>query len=167
MASSKQEDLMLKHFLGALLITGLSASGASAQLAAKKSLTLAAAKQIAAAAETEAMNNKWNVVIAILDEGANLLYLQRMDETQVGSVDVAIAKAQSAVKFKRPTKAFEDALVGGRQAILKLPGAIPVEGGLPLVVDGRIIGAIGVSGVQSNQDGVIAKAGADAAAKMK
>jgi len=82
-------------------------------------------------------------------------------------VDVAIAKAQSAVKFKRPTKAFEDALVGGRQAILKLPGAMPVEGGLPLTVDGRIIGAIGVSGVQSNQDGVIAKAGADAAAKMK
>ena len=157
---------MLKYFLCTLLLAG-SASQAGAQLASKKSLTLAAAKQIAAAAETEAVNNKWNVVIAILDEGGQLLYLQRMDETQIGSVDVAIAKGQSAVKFKRPTKAFEDALVGGRQAILSLPGAIPVEGGLPLLVDGRIIGAIGVSGVQSNQDGIIAKAGADAAAKMK
>jgi uncharacterized protein GlcG (DUF336 family) len=158
---------MRKYFLSGLLLAGLCATVASAQLATKKSLTLSAAKQIAAAAETEAVNNKWNVVIAILDEGGNLLYLQRMDETQIGSIDVAIAKGQSAVKFKRPTKAFEDAVVGGRQAILKLPGAMPVEGGLPLVVDGRIIGAIGVSGVQSNQDGVIAKAGVDAAAKMK
>lgn len=150
-----------------ILLTVLLAGVAFGQLATKKALTLAAAKQIAAAAETEAVNNKWNVVIAILDEGGHLLYLQRADETQIGSVDVAIQKARSAVQFKRPTKAFEDALTGGRQAILRLPGAMPVEGGLPIVVDGRIIGAIGVSGVQSNQDGIIAKAGADAAAKMK
>ncbi|MCS7026823.1 MAG: heme-binding protein [Bryobacteraceae bacterium] len=134
-------------------------------LATKRSLTLEAAKQIAAAAEAEAKRNNWNVVIAIVDDGGHLVYLQRMDETQIGSIDVAIAKAQSAVKFKRPTKAFEDALLS-RQAILKLPGALPIEGGLPLMVEGKILGAIGVSGVQSNQDGIIAQAGANALAKL-
>ncbi len=146
------------------LLTG--ALAMSAELATKKSLTLAVAKQIAAAAEQEASANKWNVVIAVLDDGGHLIYLQRMDETQIGSVDVAQQKAQSAVKFKRPTKVFEDALAGGRQAILKLPGAIPVEGGLPIVVDGKVLGAIGVSGVTSQQDGQIAKAGVDALAKI-
>lgn len=140
---------------------------ASAQLATKRSMTLAAAKQIAAAAEAEAAKNHWNVVIAILDDGANLVYLQKMDETQVGSIDVAQEKARSAVKFKRPTKVFEDAVVGGRNAILKLPGALPVEGGLPLMLDGKIIGAIGVSGVTSQQDGLIAAAGAAEFAKLK
>lgn len=136
------------------------------ELATKKTLTLAVAKKIAAAAEAEALANKWNVVITILDEGGNLLYLQRMDGTQIGSIDVAIAKGASAVKFKRPTKVFEEALKGGRQAILKLPGAIPVEGGLPLTVDGQILGAIGVSGVQSNEDGQIATAGVNALPKI-
>lgn len=140
---------------------------ASAQLATKRSMTLAAAKQIAAAAEAEAVKNHWNVVIAILDDGANLVYLQKMDETQVGSLEVAQEKARSAVKFKRPTKVFEDAVVGGRNAILKLPGALPVEGGLPLMLDGKIIGAIGVSGVTSQQDGQIAAAGAAEFAKLK
>lgn len=137
------------------------------QLATKKSLTLEAARQIAAAAEAEARKNNWNVVIAILDDGGHLVYLQRMDTTQVGSVEVAIAKAKSAVFFKRPTKAFEEALSGGRTAILRLPNAVPVEGGVPLISDGVVIGAIGVSGVQSNQDGQIAQAGAAALAKMK
>jgi uncharacterized protein GlcG (DUF336 family) len=137
------------------------------QLATKKSLTLEAARQIAAAAEAEARKNNWNVVIAILDDGGHLVYLQRMDTTQVGSVEVAIAKAKSAVFFKRPTKAFEEALSGGRTAILRLPNAVPVEGGVPLIADGVVIGAIGVSGVQSNQDGQIAQAGAAALAKMK
>jgi uncharacterized protein GlcG (DUF336 family) len=135
------------------------AMAAIAQLGSKKSMTLAAAKQIAAAAEKEAAANKWNVVIAILDDGGNLVYLQRMDGTQIGSVEVAIEKGRSAVKFKRPTKAFEDALKGGRQAILRLPGAIPVEGGIPLMKDGTVIGAIGVSGVQSFEDAQIASAG--------
>jgi glc operon protein GlcG len=150
-----------------LAITLFLCATASAQLATKKALTLDAAKQIASAAETEARKNAWNVVIAVLDDGANLIYLQRMDETQIGSVEVALEKARTAVKFKRPSKALEDALAGGRQAILKLPGATPVEGGLPLMLDGKLIGAIGVSGVQSNQDGQIAKAGADAFGKMK
>lgn len=133
--------------------------GMAAELTTKKALNLAVAKEIAAAAEKEARANKWNVVIAIVDDGANLIYLQRMDETQIGSIDVAIAKAQSAIKFKRPTKAMEDALKGGRQAILRLPGAMPIEGGLPIQADGKIIGAIGVSGVQSFEDAQIATAG--------
>lgn len=138
----------------------------SADLATKKGLTLEVAKQIAAQAEAEARKNNWNVVIAIVDDGANLIYLQRMDETQIGSVEVAQEKAKTSVKFKRPTKALEDAVAGGRNVVLRLPGAIPVEGGLPLTVDGKIIGAIGVSGVQSNQDGIIAKAGADSLGKI-
>ncbi|MBM3737973.1 MAG: heme-binding protein [Acidobacteria bacterium] len=154
----------------ALILAGLIAGAALfsfAQLASKKSMTLGAAKKIAAACEAEAMANKWNVVIAILDDGANLVYLQRMDGTQIGSVNVAIQKAESSVRFKRPTKAFEDALKGGRQAILRLPGALPVEGGIPLMRDGAVIGAIGVSGVQSFEDAQIATAGVKAFDSMQ
>lgn len=138
----------------------------AADLATRKALTLDVAKQIVAAAEAEAKKNNWNVVICIVDEGGNLVYLQRMDETQIGSIEVAQQKALSAIRFKRPTKAFEDALVGGRHAILSLPGALPVEGGLPITHENRIIGAIGVSGVTSQQDGQIGKAGIDALAKI-
>lgn len=151
----------------AILLSMLMMSTWAADLATKKYLTLAAAKKIAAAAEAEAMKNKWNVVVAILDDGANLVYLQRMDGTQIGSIDVAMAKAASAVKFKRPTKAFEESLAGGRQAVLKLPGAIPVEGGVPLMIEGVMVGAIGVSGVTSQQDGQIAGAGSAEFAKMQ
>jgi uncharacterized protein GlcG (DUF336 family) len=154
---------MFKHLS---LIALAACSLAGADLSSKKGLTLDVAKQIAAAAEAEAKKNNWNVVIAILDDGGNLVYLQRMDETQIGSIDVAIAKGASAVKFKRATKLFEDALAGGRQAILRLPGAIPVEGGLPIIWENRVIGGIGVSGVQSNQDGIIGKAGVDALARI-
>lgn len=136
------------------------------QLANRQNLTLSIAKQVAAAAESEARENGWNVVVTIVDDGANLLYLQRMDGTQLGSIDVAIAKAISAIKYKRPTKAFEDSLVGGRQAVVTLPGAMPVNGGLPLVCNGEIVGAIGVSGVQPDQDGIIAQAGIDKLARI-
>ena len=145
------------RILAALALTASLAF--SQQLATKKAMTLAVAKKIAAAAEAEAAKTGLTMVICILDEGGNLVYLERMDETQPGSIDVAQAKAQSAIKFKRSTKVFEDALVGGRQAILKLPGALPVEGGVPLTVDGKIVGAIGVSGGTSAQDGVVAAAG--------
>ncbi len=148
------------------LATLLSTPSALPQLASKKSLTLAAAKQIAAAAEAEAVKNNWTVVIAIVDDGANLIYLQKADGTQIGSLDVAQAKAASAVKFKRPTKVFQDTLAGGNQGSLKLPGALPVEGGLPFMLDGIVVGAIGVSGVTSQQDGVIAAAGLAAFEKM-
>lgn len=137
------------------------------QLATKKTLTLEAAKKIAAAAEAEARKNSWNVVICIVDDGANLIYLQKMDGTQIGSIDVAREKAEAAVRFKRPTKAQEDALAAGRQAVLKLPGFMPVEGGIPLMAGTELIGAIGVSGVTSQQDGVVAAAGVAAAAAMK
>ncbi|WP_036263741.1 GlcG/HbpS family heme-binding protein [Methylocapsa aurea] len=133
---------------------------------AKKSLSLADAKQIAAAAEGEALNNQWSVTIAVLDDGGNLLYLQRMDEAPVGSVDVAQQKARTSFLFKRPTKSFEELVAGGRMAMLVLPGATPIEGGLPLLNEGRIVGAIGVSGVQSSQDAQIAQAGVAVAAKL-
>lgn len=143
------------------------ACAAFAQLATKKAMTLSAAKQIAAAAEAEAIKNKWNVVIAVTDDGGNLVYLQRMDNTQIGSVDVAQDKAKTSAKFRRPTKAFVDTLASGNQGVLKLPGALPIEGGLPLMLDGVVIGAIGVSGVTAQQDGVIAAAGVAVFEKMK
>lgn len=141
--------------------------GAQAQMAEKKALTLEAAKKIAAVAEAEAVKNKWNVVIAIVDEGGQILYVQRMDGTQYGSVDVAIKKARTSSAFKRPTKVFEDAIAGGRNALIALDGALPLEGGLPLTFAGQIVGAIGVSGVTSQQDGMIAKAGTEALAAMQ
>lgn len=154
---------MNKLILAALLC----AAALPGQLAIKKSLTLDAAKKIAAAAEAEAKKNNWNVVIAIVDDGANLVYLQKMDGTQIGSLAVAQEKAMAAVRYKRPTKVQEDTLVGGRQAVLKLPGYMPVEGGVPLMAGGELIGAIGVSGVLSTQDGIIAAAGVTAANSMK
>ena len=144
-----------------ILLFLLGMSTWAADLATKKTMTLAAAKKIAAAAEAEAVKNKWPVVIVILDDGANLVYLQKMDTTQIGSVDVAIAKAASAVKFKRPTKVFEDGVAGGRHALLGLTGAMPIEGGVPIMSGGKIVGAIGVSGGAAPQDGQVAKAGAD------
>jgi uncharacterized protein GlcG (DUF336 family) len=138
----------------------------SAQLAQKKALTLQAAKQLAAAAEKQAADAKLSMVIVILDDGGNLLYLERMDGTQIGSIKVAMQKANSAVAYKRPTKVFADAMAGGGNAILSLPGAMPIEGGIPLVVDGAVIGSIGASGGSSKEDGIVAKAGADALAKI-
>lgn len=146
----------MRKLILSFLIGGMMANG---QLATKKALTLDAAKKIAEAAHAEAVANKWTMVIAIVDDGANLIYLERADGTQIGSVEVAQEKARSAVKFKRPTKVFEDAVAGGRNAILKLPGALPVEGGVPLMIDGVVLGAIGVSGATSAQDGQVAAAG--------
>ncbi|MCX6143184.1 MAG: heme-binding protein [Ignavibacteriales bacterium] len=133
-----------------------------AQLATKKSLTLEAAKKLASVAEAEALKNKWTMVIAILDDGGNLVYLERMDNTQIGSIEVAIQKAKTAISFKRPTKAYEDLVAQGKTDILGVPGVIPIEGGLPLVVDGQYIGAIGVSGGTRQQDGIVAKSAVDA-----
>jgi len=150
--------------LGGFLVHGKTAW---AQLSDKKVITLAVAKKLAAAAEEEAVKNKWNVVIAVVDDGGHLLYLQRLDETQTGSIESAIQKAQTAVNFKRPSKALEEALVtNNRTPILKLPGAMPIEGGLPITVNEKIIGAIGVGGVTAQQDGQIAKAGVDALPKI-
>lgn len=141
-------------------------SGRAEELATKKSLTLGVAKQIAAAAEQHARENKWNVCIAIVDDGGHLVYFQRIDGTQTGSVLVSQRKAQTAIGFKRPSKVFEEGVAGGRNVLLGLPGAVPLEGGVPLTVDGEMIGAIGVSGVTAQQDGLIAQAGADALARI-
>ena len=128
-------------------------------------ITLAAAKRVTAAAETEAKKNGWTFVIAVVDTRGLLVSLERMDNTQTASIEVAIEKARTAAMFKRPSKAFEDALVGGRMAILRMPGATPIEGGLPLMKGDKIIGAIGVSGMTSQQDGQVAQVGANALGK--
>lgn len=127
-------------------------------------ITLDQAKKVLAGAEAEAKKNSWNVVIAIVDTGGNLVILERLDNTQFGSNEVARQKAWSAVAYRRPTKVFEDALAGGGMGmrLLRLEGATPLEGGLPIIVDGKVVGAVGVSGVTSQQDGQIAKAGVDA-----
>jgi glc operon protein GlcG len=160
----------LKHistkFAGVVMAIALTAVSGFSQLADKKTLTLATAKQIAAAAEAEATNNKFTMVITILDDGGNLMYLERMDDAQLASVQISQGKAHTALAFKRPTKMMEDGVVAGRTATLSLPGAVMIEGGLPLMVDGKVIGAIGVSGGTSVQDGMIAKAGVDAFMKM-
>ncbi|HEX7836467.1 MAG TPA: heme-binding protein [Kofleriaceae bacterium] len=123
------------------------------------------ARKVAAAAIAEGKKNGWTVAAAIVDTNGDLVFFERIDGTQVGSVTVSQEKASTAVRFKRPTKAFEDALVGGRQAILRLPGVVPIEGGIPLVIEGKIVGAIGVSGATSQQDGICAQAGADTLGK--
>ena len=126
-------------------------------------ITLEQAKKAMAGAEAEAKKNNWSVAIFILDSGGNMVMMQRMDGTQLGSVDVAREKAWSAVAFRRPTKAFEDAVSqgGANLRLLRLTGANPIEGGVPIAADGKIIGSIGVSGGTAAQDGQVAKAGAD------
>ncbi len=129
-------------------------------------VSLEKAKKAAAAALAEAVKNHWSMAVAIVDPGGNLVYYEKMDLTQLGSAKVAIDKARSAALYKRPTKLLQDALAGGGAGlrVLALQGAVPVEGGLPLVVDGKIIGAIGLSGDNSDNDGKCAKAGLDAIA---
>lgn len=140
-----------------VLVFGISYSVQAQEMA--RVLTLEDAQRISDAAEARARQDNWNVVIAILDAGGHLIALRRMDGTQIGSVDVGIQKATSALKFKRPTKVFEDAVKSGSVHIISLPGVIAVEGGLPIKDGDRVIGSIGVSGVTSAQDGIIAAAG--------
>jgi glc operon protein GlcG len=126
----------------------------------KKVLSLEAAMKIAAAAQAEATRRGATVVIAVVDDGGNLIVLHRLDDTQVASVEVGIGKARTAAIFRRPSKEFEDQIRSGRVAALALPGATPLQGGLPITVDGRVVGAIGVSGNTPQEDEDIAKAGA-------
>lgn len=152
-----------------LLVAGLllASSFASAQLATKKTLTLEAAMKIAAASEAEAKKNNLTMVICVVDDGGNIILLHKMDGTQLGSVQVAQDKAKTALNFKRPTKALEDAVAGGRNAVLKLTGAIPIEGGIPVTINGEIVGAVGASGGTSPQDAQVAQAGVKVAEAMK
>src|SRR6266498_1923685 len=146
--------------LAATLLIMLAALAAGAQLPTKQVLTLDAAKKIAAAAEAEAKKRSATVVIAVVDDGGYLLVLERLDDTQVASVDVGIAKARTAAIFRRPSKVFEDQIRDGRVAALALTGATPLQGGVPIFVEGKIVGAIGVSGNSPQEDEDIAKAGA-------
>jgi len=132
---------------------------AKVQLPNKRVLTLDIAKQILTSAQAEARRNGWTMVVCVVDDGAHVICLERMDGTQIASVMVAQDKAATAVRFKRPTKALEDAVAGGRLVVMKLGGATPVEGGLPIIVEGQVVGGIGVSGGTSPQDGIVAAAG--------
>jgi glc operon protein GlcG len=155
---------VVKFVVGAMFALGALA-GAFAQMPNLYGLpiSLENAKKAAASALAEAVKNNWNMAVAIVDTGGNLVYYEKMDNTQLGSANIAIDKARTAALFKRPTKAFQDALAAGGEAvrILRLQGVVPVEGGIPLVLDGKIVGAIGVSGAMSAQDAQCAKAGAD------
>ena len=145
------------YVLLAMFISALAASAGG--LATKKTLTLSVAKEVAASAEAHALENGWNVVIAIVDDGGNLLYLERMDGAQIGSIEVAIKKAETAISYRRSTKVFGDAVSNGVTAVLGLPGVLPFEGGVLLKSGDDLLGAIGVSGVTAQQDGMIAEAG--------
>ena len=137
-----------------------------ADLPVKKVLTLDAVKKIAAAAEAEAKKRGATVVIVIVDDGGHLLLLERLDDTQVASVEVGIGKARTAAIFRRPSKVFEDQVRDGRVAALALPGATPLQGGIPIEFEGKVIGAIGVSGNTPQEDEDIAKVGAASAANI-
>lgn len=137
----------------------LSASALAQTLTYGAPVSLDAAKKIAAAAVAEAKKNNFTMVISIVDSSGTLTYLEKIDGTQIASVQVAIGKAVTANNFKRPTKALEDAVAGGRNVLLSLPDAVIIEGGIPIIVEGKIIGAIGVSGGTSQQDAQVAEAG--------
>jgi uncharacterized protein GlcG (DUF336 family) len=156
-----------KKILAALFAAAalLVSAAASAQTPYGLPITLDQAKKAMAAAESEAKKNNWNVVIAIVDSGGNMVMLQRLDNAQFGSIKVATEKAHGSAAFRRPTVAFQDLIAQGgvHLRLLNITGDAGVfEGGVPIVVDGKLIGAIGVSGVNSPQDAQIAKAGADA-----
>ncbi|MGC2697057.1 MAG: heme-binding protein [Candidatus Angelobacter sp.] len=125
-------------------------------------ISVESAKKAAAAALAEAVKNHWIMAVAVVDPTGTLVYYEKTDNTQIGSANVSINKARSAALYKRPTKAFQDALASGGAGmrVLGLEGAVPVEGGVPIIADGKIIGAIGVSGANSDQDGQCANAGA-------
>ena len=124
-------------------------------------VTLDQAKKIAVGAVAEANKNNWRVAIAIVDTHGFLKYYEMMDDTQTASATVAVEKARTAAMFRRPTKMFEEAIAGGRNAILGMGGITPIEGGLPIVVNGKCVGAVGVSGLTSPQDAQVGQAGLD------
>ena len=146
--------------------TILCALSVQAQVIEKKALSLEGAKRIVAAAEAQAKAEGARVVIAVVDDGGSLLLLERLDDTQVASVNVGIDKARTAAIFRRPSKVFEDQVRDGRVAALALHGAVPLQGGVPIIVEGKVIGAIGVSGETPQQDEEIAKVGAAVAASF-
>ena len=153
--------MLLKRTLAALALAVAAFGQAPPNVPYGVSISADAAKKVAAAAVAEARKNNWAMAVAIVDTGGYLVYFERMSDTQLGSVEVSIEKAKSAALFRRPTKAFQDIVAGGGEGlrILRLTGAVPVEGGLPIIVDGKLIGAVGASGGSSDQDGRTAQAG--------
>lgn len=152
----------MRHLLliPALAIATMSTvSAADAQLLDAKVISQESARQMMQAAEAEAQRNNWTVAIAIVDAGGNLIMFSRRDGTQLASTEIAIGKARAAVGFNRTSKAVEDIILGGRVSLLSVEGIVPVEGGVPVVYEGQVIGAIGVSGVTAPQDAQIAEAG--------
>jgi uncharacterized protein GlcG (DUF336 family) len=154
---------MLKRFLFVALIMSI-ALPLFAQEPYGTPLNIDTARKVAAAAVAEARKSNFSMAIAIVDPSGMLVYFEKMDNTQNGSVNVAIDKARSAALFRRPTKAFQDLVAAGGEGLrmLALQGVVPVEGGLPIIVGGRVVGAVGASGGTSAQDGQVAKAGTDA-----
>lgn len=153
-----------QFFMNVTMGVTLLAATAHAQIVDKTALTLDGAKKIAAVAEAKAKAEGARVVIAVVDEGGSLLFLQRLDDTQVASVNVGIDKARTAAIYRRPSKVFEDQVKNGRVSALALHGAVALQGGVPIIVSGKVIGAIGVSGETPAQDEDIAIAGAAVAA---
>ncbi len=150
--------------VAALPATPQSAFPPPPQIPYGMSVSTDSAKKAAAASIDEARKNKWNMAIAVVDTGGYLVYFEKMQDTQTGSVDLAIEKARTSALFRRPTKVFQDGVAAGGDGLrlLRLTGAIPNEGGVPIIVAGKVIGAIGVSGGSVEQDGQVAKAGAGA-----
>ena len=147
------------------MILGIALAGFAALAAAQErppygnDVTLDQAKKMAAATAAESQKNGWRMAIAVVDNHGFLVYYERMDDTQTGSVEVAIDKAKAAAMYRRPTKAFEDGIAKGRNALLGLRGATPIEGGIPIMVGGKVIGGVGVSGANADQDAAAAMAG--------
>jgi glc operon protein GlcG len=159
-----RKNLQKMAILLLILLSALGSAVAQMPIPYGLPISLENAKKAAAPAVAEAAKNNWTMAVAIVGPAGNLIYYEKMDNTQLGSAEVAIDKAKTAALFKRPTKALQDALAAGGEGlrVLGIKGVTPVEGGIPLVMDGKIVGAIGVSGGSSAQDGQCAKAGADA-----
>ena len=151
---------LISHALGAAALA-LVATSASAQQRPEYGtpVTTDQAKKIAAAVVAECMSNKWNVAVAVTDTAGNLVYFERIENTQTASFDIAIMKAKAAATYRRPTRVFADVIAKSGPAIMTLPGVVASPGGLPLMVGGKVIGAVGVSGVTGDQDEQCAKTG--------
>lgn len=153
----------MRSFVVLCVVIGLaSVDSAAQQLPTRKTLTLDVARRVAAAAETEAKRNNWAVSIAVVDDAGHLMVFHRLDGAKLVATDIAIRKARTAVYFQSPTKSLEEEVAGGRNALLPIEGFMPLEGGIPLMVDGVLVGAVGVSGVTGSQDAQCAQAGANA-----
>ena len=160
---------MFKGFASLALFAALPAVAQTAfapppQLPYGLSVSTEAAKNAAAASIAEARKNNWKMAIAVVDTGGYLVYFEKMQDTQTGSIDLAMEKARTAALFNRPTRLFQDSVAAGGEGLrlLRLTGAIPIDGGVPIIADGKIIGAVGVSGGSGDQDGQVAKVGANA-----